>query len=515
MSRADKWLTGTFCLLVLYIGIRAFVAASLRSLWYDEICTWVVVQQHGLSGMWNALMHAVDSHPLGFYAIEKIPGMFIGKQEVALRIPSILGVCAAFLCLFVWIKTSTNALLAWVCCLFLMLSPLRDYYAIEARAYGLLAGCLTLALVCYQRADRRPLVLLLGLTLALAEAFHFYAIFFVAAFAAAELVYLSARKKFRARVWMALFAPIAPLVASLPLLSLLKTTYNAHVWAQPNALETLNVYAWLIGADNIGLPPSVPGRMLVVFTFCLAVGLLIYRLAEEYQRKDPRAHESVLLLALLLTPWVMYFVLKSLHGGLTVRYMVPFAVCIPLVLSQFLKLVNRKTLIIIGVTMSLLLTGLEISYWKLYYPLAKEASNPAQVLQSFLKQAGHADLPVLISNPVDYLSLEYYASGDLSRRLCEPLDTPAEMQYSNDDTVERNLAFLAPYMAPHVELQLPRYKDFLAKYPTFVVYASTGGEDRFDWWLRRFKHEGSEMKSLVRWGPTVIYLVTPKASPGE
>lgn len=137
-----------------------------------------------------------------------------------------------------------------------------------------------------------------------------------------------------------------------------------------------------------------------------------------------------------------------------------------------------------------------------------------QSVAALLTQVGHTDLPVLISSPVDYLSLEYYASGDLKHRLYEPLDTPAEIKYSNTDTVGRNLALLAPYMPPSIELHLPYYRDFLAQYPGFLLYANTGGEDRFDWWIRRFKHEGAEMKSLVKWGPEEIYLATPKAMPG-
>ena len=500
----ERWLTIGFVLAVLYMGTRALVTATLRPFWFDEVCTWTVVQQHGISGVWNALLHTADGQPLGFYLLMKIPGFFIAKPEIALRVPTVAAFCTVLLCAYVWIRTTSHSIIAWICGLFLMFSPLRGYYATEARPYALVAGCLALALVFYQRTEHNWFVLLFGLSLGVAETFHYYAIFFMVPFALAETTYFLKNKKWRAGVWLALCAPLVPLLAFVPLLSRLKAAQGTHFWAQPIASETLNVYAWLAGAGNMSLPGSLMGKALVVLLYLSAIFYLAARLIKELGQTNSRVEETAVLLGLLLSPWFMYVALKTVHGGLTVRYMVPLTVTIPLVLAQFLKFVNRRSLMVIAIGMFLMVTVLEISFWRDSYPLEKQASTPAQFLNNLLQEAGHPDLPVVISSPVDYLSMAYYATPPLSARVVEPIDIPAELDVALTDTPELDLIALAPYFP----INIPEYNDFRLKHPVFLLYASSDGIDRIDWWVRRFRHEHVDMKKVAHWSNTVIYLVS-------
>jgi len=502
---AKNCLVGGFALMVVYMGVRALITATTRPFWFDEVCTWTIVQQPGISGVWNALRHAADGQPLGFYLVEKIPRLFVAHDEIALRIPTVLAFCAVMLCVFTWIRTACGSIVAWICCLFLLFSPLRNYYATEARPYVLVAACLAFALVCYQRVDRRAFVVLLALTLAAAECFHYYAIFLVFPFGVAEAAFLLRNHKFRVGVWLALCSPMVPLLAFLPLLSRLKAAYGASFWAQPMASETLNVYSWLIGASEMSLPQTLPGRLLVIGSFLGATVFLMIRLAKDFSDNRPRLNETALLLGLLVSPWVMYLSLRLAHGGLTVRYMLPFTVTIPLVLAQFLVMLNRRTLHLIAGVLFLLLAVLEVSFWKYSLPMEREAFTPVKLLDSLLRQAGHPDLPVLISNPVDYLSLVHYASPPLASRLVEPLDTSAEFAYAQTDNLGKNLMAIAPY----TQLNLPAYRDFQAQHEVFLLYTtSRRGTERMDWWTRRLRHDGVAMQTLAQWGDAEVYLVT-------
>jgi hypothetical protein len=60
-SFADKSAFFGLVILILYATARNICQALVRPLWYDEICTMLMVQQLHLHRLWQALAHGADS----------------------------------------------------------------------------------------------------------------------------------------------------------------------------------------------------------------------------------------------------------------------------------------------------------------------------------------------------------------------------------------------------------------------------------------------------------------------
>lgn len=53
-------------MLIFYVTTRNILQALVRPLWYDEICTMLMVQQLHLHRLWQALAHGADGQPFAF-----------------------------------------------------------------------------------------------------------------------------------------------------------------------------------------------------------------------------------------------------------------------------------------------------------------------------------------------------------------------------------------------------------------------------------------------------------------
>src|SRR5450631_545739 len=80
--------------LIAYAFVRNLIAAASRPFWYDELCTWALAHLQSASALWGALDHAADGNPPVFYLIERAVIGLIRNEEIAFRIPSMIG----FLC---------------------------------------------------------------------------------------------------------------------------------------------------------------------------------------------------------------------------------------------------------------------------------------------------------------------------------------------------------------------------------------------------------------------------------
>ena len=79
-------------------------------------------------------------------------------------------------------------------------------------------ACIAFALVCYQRLPSLRWAALLGISLFLAESFHYYAVLAMIPFGFAEAVLLLRTRRIRWGVWLALACGTLPLIVFWPLL---------------------------------------------------------------------------------------------------------------------------------------------------------------------------------------------------------------------------------------------------------------------------------------------------------
>ena len=164
-------------ILILYATARSIYHALMRPFWYDEICTVLMVQQLHVHRLWQALAHGADGQPLAFYLLESAAAAVIRNENLAYRGISILAFAVTLLCLFVAVRTRKDGAIALVSTAVPLTTLLFSLFAVEARGYSILVACMAFAIVCYQRVPARRWVILLGLSLVLAQSFHYFAVF--------------------------------------------------------------------------------------------------------------------------------------------------------------------------------------------------------------------------------------------------------------------------------------------------------------------------------------------------
>ena len=175
----EKLATRGLAVLVAYAAIAGIFRAASKPFWYDELCTLAVAQQPRMSAMVDALQHAADSQPPPFYLVERVSGAIGPNEHIAFRAPSVLAFCCVVLCTFIFVRKRSSGKCALICATVPFISILYDPYAVEARGYILVTACVAIAMVCYQNADTFRWVLFMGLSLACAGIFHYYAVFAV------------------------------------------------------------------------------------------------------------------------------------------------------------------------------------------------------------------------------------------------------------------------------------------------------------------------------------------------
>ncbi len=280
----DKLAVITLVALIVYASARSLCQAATRPLWFDELCTWIMVQQHPLSVLWNALKDGVDGQPPLFYLLERPVAAAIANEQISYRLLSILGLACTVACLFHLIRKRSGNLNALFCAAIPLLTLLYDPYAVEARPYTLIVACLAIALVCYDRAPNPRWMLLMGLSLALAEALHYYAVLAMAPFILAEMALTVRIRRPRWAVWAALSSSLIPLAAFWPLLSSLKAHYGAHLWALPSLEGAEWSYGWFFRTTtNRGMGLAAAG----------ALAVLVSMLAAERAASREEPHEDI------------------------------------------------------------------------------------------------------------------------------------------------------------------------------------------------------------------------------
>ncbi len=401
------------------------------------------------------------------------------------------------LCVFIFVRKQSGAVCALLCSALILMSTFYDPYAVEARGYALMSACVAIALVCYQRADALRWVLLMGLSLAAAGAFQFYAVFALFPFAIAEGAFFWQTRRLRLGVWAALACGMLPVIAFWPLLSLLKKTYSAHFWSQPTLTGVLSVFGWFLN-----LSPSWG----IAITAAASVGVVAIMVSECVREdSDSRGvhdpfHEKVLVLGLLALPLAVFVAMKITHGGLTARYMLPAGLGVPLAAGCILPRFDRRLVALFGILLCFGLAAQETLFWLGQRHHLGKVISPAQEVEELVNKADRPDLPVVVSYGIDYFQLVYYGSPALVTRLVHVVDPPQATVYLGNDTVDKELLILRSY----IPLQVYEFHDFAAKHPEFLLYTGS------DWWAARLVDDGYVLRLVAIHEYRRVYRVSPK-----
>jgi hypothetical protein len=502
----ERLLTGTILLLLVYSVIRNSLKAAIRPFWFDELCTWIVARQPNLSALWRSLIRAADGQPPPYYLLERLFDKLISNDEVAFRLPSILAFCLMEWFLFVWLRKRHDSLIAFIAVLLPFLTLLYGKYAVEARPYCIVAACLAAALLAYQRAPAVRWMMIFGVSLVAAQAFHFYSVFMMFPFVAAESIYYLKTKRFRWPVWTAFLAGILPLLVFWPILSSVKAYYSAHVWTHPTLLGMLRTYGWILDIPQ-GLPTnfswSLVAGLVLTCAILIACAFLILQAFRADPISQPFFHENLLISGFLLLPLLLFSAIKLTHGALTSRYLLPVTLGMVLLAARGLAYLSRKSLLLVGGLLCISIAMQETAFWLSYYgsyQLGFARQNPAEEL---VRQAGHPELPVAISEGHDYLELDHYAAPEWRSRLTYVADPESAVIHGKSDSTELDLLVLRDF-AP---LRVVEYEKFKASCPEFLLYSNPTWENNPDWFVLWLVADGWSTQRVATNGYASVYLV--------
>lgn len=501
---AERWALRGIFLLVLYACARAVVASISKPLWFDEIYTWIIVQQPSLADIWSAVKRGIDSQPPLFDLIERAAA-FVSRAEVALRLPSIFAFACVLVCLFVFVRRRNGGIYGLIAAGTAMLTTLYGRYAIEARPYSLVAACVAVALVSYQRASSVRWLALMALALAAGESLNYYTVFAFVPFAAAEAVFFWQKRRIRSGVWIALMIGASPLVFFWPLLHAFKAIYGRNFWARPTLGVLRDVYGNILQVSSFwGWTVAIACGLAVLWGYSRARSPKLNSRISEPVETIPKTylHEYVLVLFLIASPPFVFVAMKLFHGGYVDRYVLYSVLGLSLAVGLVLPLLGRRLLIAFSALLFIAIGTQEFVFWFFGGRALLHLKSPSEMAEKLIPSAGNFDLPVVVTDSHEFLSLAHYASRPLAPRLSWVADPPAALNYSNTDTDDRGL----PLLASCYPLRVYDFQVFQSTNSSFLLYWTPGGFQ--NWWPDRLVRDGYLLQLVASEQDHTVFLVT-------
>ena len=482
-------------MILLVVGFQSALSAVSQPFWYDEILTVILCRLPSLSSIWAALQHAADTHPPGFLLLARIFHHLIPEDHLGYRVPSILGLLITISCVYSILSKRVTRLTALAGAAFLLCTDLTPY-SYEARPYALMVGCISVAILAWQRIDdSKVYCVALAVSLAAAVSLHYYAIFVWPAFVAAELTVWFIHRRFRITVWVSLLVGAGPLLLFAGLLRAMVKAYGGNFWAQPHFKQMYITYNSLL---NVG------GHWGVIFAIGLTVmfvGFNAFKMRESTLPSELKKvatliplEEQVLALVLLWMPVVAVTAAKISHGGLTERHMLPAIIGCALTLGYAIERVPG------GVRLLLLVLFL-VNYEAFAVPVLRDAARGSLFAQrqgaehkitALAAQLHDPSLPIVIGSELDYLPIAYYTQPDLRKRLHVVVDPKSAISFLNTASGDLNLLVIQNYYP----LQVDDFESFISNHREFYLVSGTD----FNWLTARLVHDGDTLKLITTGG---------------
>jgi len=375
-------------------------------------------------------------------------------------------------------------------------------YAYEARPYGLVLGFSGLALISWQSSagKSRRLLRLMVLTLSLAAALscHYYAVFVFLALAFGEAVRSISRGRLDFPIWCAFAIGSTPLLGFLPLIRQ-AMTYSGTFWAKTAWSEIPNFYALLLA------PAILPIMTLLILA---AVYPLLSGLRQRVRIPyiAPPLHEVAVAFGFMAIPVVAVTVCMIVGAPFTYRYALPAVIGFSVVFALGAhSLLNDRpqiaAILLFAICAFFVSLGIRVSG---VLVAAREATAQAN---KFLQTAPYLDLPIAVSDQHEFVTLAYYGSPDVTRRLVYLASPDASLRHLGHDSVEKGLLALAPWFPVKVE----RYESFIASHEHFLTY---GNAVHFlNWLLPELASTDLRMELVKANASTQLFLVSRKNGP--
>jgi hypothetical protein len=378
----------------------------------------------------------------------------------------------------------------------LLITPLFTLYAEEARPYSLVTAAIALALVCYQRLPSVRWTVGLFLSLLFATLMHYYAVLVLLPFLLAESWVFIQTRRLRIAVWLALLAPMTPVLLSLPILIRMKQNWGPHFWAHGATLSTVSATY----GDFFRLS-SAWGTALCAFSILAILSSFPFKSSSALQsRSAVPPSERLLVLGLILLPIVGFALAKITHGPFVPRYFLSTILGLSIATTYALCQANLKTFFAAALLVSFAVASQEIRFWRTLRSRQTVADIIAPTAQ-LAASTRYPDLPIVISDAGQYLEIVHYAPPSLLQRIVNLPDPESAATYVGIDTVDKLALALRPYGLAGVQ----DLNTFEAAHPTFLLYSNGGLSD---WLCNRLLHDGDQLTLLEKDAPAAVFLVT-------
>jgi 4-amino-4-deoxy-L-arabinose transferase-like glycosyltransferase len=471
-------------LVALYL-LAAGSLAARAPLWNDELYTWYFAQLPTMADVWDKLGTGVEQIPPLYYVLVRGSLGLFGDDQLALRLPSMLGFLLAIVCVFVAVARRTSAWYGFVAAL-IPLATGAFTYAWEARPYALVVGFAAAAVLCQQLHNdgirpRLTVVLLAG-SLAAATAMHYYGVLTVFPIALAEAVRARERRRVDWNVVAALFAPLVPLAVSTTLL-LDARKYAGAFWTDFDAGSAPGFFVFLLRADVFS-PTRVPTWLGVGFAVVVlggAVAVLVRR---------PRFAQTEIAagIGFTLLPAVGVLVATLVTGAYVERYVLAAvigpALLLPLALSRLSR--GSRGAAITAAAVLVAWFGVLFQYWQ--RDIGVDLDRRERLI-SFLEESAPATGDIAVAHPHDYLELAHFAPPELAARLVRLSDPELALRYTGSRSTEDGLVVLSGF-AP---LRIVPYSRRSAP---ILLLRTVRGDDP-DWVVEALADDGAHVRTTA------------------
>lgn len=484
------------------------VLALRKPLWNDELFTYFIAQAPTLSGIWEALLTGADQSPFPFYVLTRWSLSLFGVNEWALRLPEMIGVWVAGVCLFSIVARRSSSMYGFVAMIFLFGTG-AHFYSYEARPYGLVLAFASVSwlswLVATERRIRKlPLWGLFG-SLAAALCSHYYAVLLFIPLGIAELVRSYNRRQVDWAVCFAMGGALFPLIVFSPLIEKART-YAKGFWALPSWQSIPETYAALL----------MPAPLLLLFVVIFA-GIIVLVEGWRYDARGPvdlpaiPDHEIAAVLAYVFFPVIGVAVATLVTGAFVPRYTLPTVLGVSVLIAwTSARLLAGRA--IIGVVVLALSCGGFVMVWARSVPVTQD--TVLGHMYAIVRSVPESDLPVVVADPHNFMRLAHYAPRDLSSRFVYLADSDHSFNQLGHNTMDRGILDLRPWF--HLNIQeAESFKRAESRFLLYVHGGYLGGPwvngqmgPSLNWIVSDLTERGWHLELKVRRDNQLLFLVT-------
>jgi hypothetical protein len=441
-------------------------------MWNDELFTLYISRLPSVSDIWSALLTGGEQIPPFFHLITRISLSLFGVNELAIRLPQVLGFWVMSLCLFRFVSKRSSALYGFAAMLFPLVTQ-AYYYAYEARPYGMVLGFAGLLLLCWQFASEgkyRKLSLVgIAVSFAAAVSSHYYAVLLLFPLALGEATRSISLRRIDAPIWAAFGFGLIPLLLFLPLIH--EAMKQAAIfWARPHWRSALQFYYSLLS------PALLP---LVVMLVLAGLYSTAYPIRPTNPDKQPRStppfHEIAAAMGFIAIPFVAFVLSLLVTGAMTNRYILSSVMGFSILFAFAARTLSNGRAIV-GVALVISLCGGFMMVEVRNFGNIAAASLAQAKTYKLLASDSEKNLPIVASDLHTFLTLVHYAPREFASRLVYLADPQASLRHLGHSSVDQGILDLEPWFGLKVE----QYGPYIASHERFLVY----GQVDPDWvWL--------------------------------